>query len=62
VALLRTDVSEKRIVSIIIVEIISELGTTLACDTFFRNVGSYKNNTAPCYNATYFISEMFFPI
>jgi hypothetical protein len=61
VALVRTDVSEERIASIIGVERIGELGTTLAVtsnwstlqinpddgvDTFLRNVGSYNSHTA----------------
>jgi hypothetical protein len=53
VALARTDVSEERIASIIRVEIISELGATLATEArceeilvFFRNVGSYNSHTA----------------
>jgi hypothetical protein len=49
--LVRTDVSEERIASIIRVKRINELGTTLAInslildrgDTFLRNVGSYKS-------------------
>jgi hypothetical protein len=58
VALVRTDVSEKRIASIIRVEGISEVGTMLKVisnfhpfhlddggDTFLRNVGSYKSHT-----------------
>jgi hypothetical protein len=60
-ALVRTNVSEEHIASIIRVERISELRTTLAVtsnwrtlwrthfddwsDTFFRKVGSYKNHT-----------------
>jgi hypothetical protein len=52
----RSDVSEERIASIIMVEKIDYLGTTLAVTippflfilmmTFLRNVGSYKNHTA----------------
>jgi L-ribulose-5-phosphate 3-epimerase UlaE len=62
VALVMTDVSEELSASFIRVTRIGELGTTLAVtsnrrtlrrdmshgggDTFFRNVGSYKSNTA----------------
>jgi hypothetical protein len=61
VDLVRTDVSEEHIASIIRVTRVGELGVTLAVtsnqlansfhpdsggDTFRRNVGSYKNHTA----------------
>jgi hypothetical protein len=60
VALVRTDVSEERIASIMKKTNIGELGTTLALtsnrstlqpddgggDTFLRNAGSYKSHTA----------------
>jgi hypothetical protein len=53
-ALVITDFSEERIISIIRVTRIGELRTTLAIiatedgggDTFHRNVGSYKRHTA----------------
>jgi hypothetical protein len=41
-AVVRTDVSEERIASVIRVKRIREIGTTSAAvDTFLRNVGSY---------------------
>jgi hypothetical protein len=60
VALVRTDVSEERIASIIRVTRIGEIGPTLAVtnnrntmrrnsnggDIFLRNVGSYNSHTA----------------
>jgi hypothetical protein len=56
VALVRTDISEESIASIIRVTKIGELATTLeladSChpddrgDTFLRNVGSYKSHMA----------------
>jgi hypothetical protein len=54
VAVVRTDVSEERITSVVRLKKISELGTTLAVghtadrsdDTFVRNVSSYKTYTA----------------
>jgi hypothetical protein len=51
VALLRTDVSEKRIASIICLARIGELGTTLAVNkqlkhTAIQNIASYKSHTA----------------
>jgi hypothetical protein len=52
VAVVRTDVSEERIASIIRVERISELGTISHTDdggdTFPRNVGSNKTRMASC--------------
>jgi hypothetical protein len=44
VELVRADVSEESIASIIGVKIISKLGTTLAL--FLRNFGSYKSHSA----------------
>jgi hypothetical protein len=67
VALVRTDVSEERIASTIMVTRISELGTTLTVtsdwstlqrNTFLRNVRSYKSHSVTSQNTAFFFSKI----